>query len=574
MPAPTTLTRHVLSLTLALATIAIALAYARSRTALARLARLGGAWAAAVVPRFLSFTTFAAGAILLFSGATPPVGHRLYWLGDFLPLPIVELAHFSGSIAGIGLLILARGLQRRLDAAYHATLALLAVGVVTSILKGFDYEEALFLAALLMLLAPTRRYFYRRASIIEERFTRRWIVAIIGALAGSIVLGWLSYGGRIASGELFWEFELDRNAPRFMRATVGATIALVAFAVARLIRPARPRQIPPTPAQFQTALDIAASCRSAAAQLVVLGDKSLMFTPSGRTFVMYGVSGRSWVALGDPVGPESELDEAVTGFIDRAARAGAWPVFYKIGSEHLSTYLDFGLSVVKLGEEASVRLTDFSIEGPDRRTLRRVWKKMTSDGARFELVQGPAIEPLLPALRAVSDAWLARKATREKGFSLGRFDDDYVRRFPVGIVRVNDRVVAFANVWTSGEKAELAVDLMRFSDDAPPGVMRFLLTELMLWGRAEGWASFNLGMAPLAGLRRTLIAPMWYQVGQALYGRGERFYNFQGIRAFKEWFHPTWEPRYLANPGGALRPIVLANVAALVAGGYEGVVRR
>jgi phosphatidylglycerol lysyltransferase len=141
-------------------------------------------------------------------------------------------------------------------------------------------------------------------------------------------------------------------------------------------------------------------------------------------------------------------------------------------------------------------------------------------------------------------------------------------------VRRNGAIVAFATVWPSGCHDELEVDLMRFNAAAPPSTMRYLLTELMLWGKNTGWRWFNLGMAPLSGIRDTLIAPLWNQLGVLLYGRGERFYNFQGVRAFKEWFYPQWEPRYLANPGGAIRPLVVANIAALIAGGYEGVVRR
>ncbi len=29
--------------------------------------------------------------------------------------------------------------------------------------------------------------------------------------------------------------------------------------------------------------------------------------------------------------------------------------------------------------------------------------------------------------------------------------------------------------------------------------MDFLFVELLLWGKAEGYASFNLGMAPMSG---------------------------------------------------------------------------
>ena len=92
------------------------------------LARMVGQWVPTVVPQLLALTTFLGGAILLFSGATPAVRSRMAWINDLLPLPIVEISHFLGSVAGVGLLILARGLQRRLDAAYHLSVLLPKVG--------------------------------------------------------------------------------------------------------------------------------------------------------------------------------------------------------------------------------------------------------------------------------------------------------------------------------------------------------------------------------------------------------------------------------------------------------------
>jgi phosphatidylglycerol lysyltransferase len=196
------------------------------------------------------------------------------------------------------------------------------------------------------------------------------------------------------------------------------------------------------------------------------------------------------------------------------------------------------------------------------------------EGCSTEVLAPEQVRAVLPQLREISDEWLAAKRTREKRFSLGFFSDQYVSQYPVGVVRRDGRIVAFANLWPSGCHEELEVDLMRFSVAAPPGIMRYLLVELMLWGRREGYRWFNLGMAPLSGLRTSSIAPLWNQLGAAIFGRGERFYNFQGIREFKQWFYPVWEPQYLASPGGALRPVILANVAALIAGGLEGVVRK
>ena len=108
----------------------------KKREQLKWVTRFFGRWIPALVPHALAFTTFVGGAILLFSGATPAVHTRLAWLEDFLPLPVLEISHFLGSLAGVGLLLLARGLQQRLDAAYFLTTGLLSAGILFSLVKG------------------------------------------------------------------------------------------------------------------------------------------------------------------------------------------------------------------------------------------------------------------------------------------------------------------------------------------------------------------------------------------------------------------------------------------------------
>ena len=95
------------------------------------------------------------------------------------------------------------------------------------------------------------------------------------------------------------------------------------------------------------------------------------------------------------------------------------------------------------------------------------------------------------------------------------------------------------------------------------------MVHLMQWGKQQGYRSFSLGMAPLSGFERSPAAPLWNRLGSFLYTHGETFYNFQGLRAYKDKFHPSWESRYLAYPGGLRLPRTLADVAALIAGGYR-----
>lgn len=519
-----------------------------------------------VVPQATALLVFGAGFLLLVSGATPGAGSRLEVLAGFLPLPMLELSHLAGSAIGVLLLIVARGLLLRLDGAWHVTMWLLAAGIAASLLKGFDYEEAMLLAAALLPLWWSRAQFYRRASLLAEPTSLAWLASAAAAVGSSIWIGLLAYRHVPYANELWWQFALDGHAPRMLRASLLAVLLLGSFAALRMLAPARTPPASPAPADLERALPIIRYSPSSSAHLALLGDKSLLFSESGQAFLMYGVSRRSWVAMGDPVGEPQDMEELLWRFRDLADRAGAWSVFYEVGAEHLPFYVDAGLALSKLGEEARVPLADFSLEGGARAELRQAHRRAQRDGLSFRVVEPADTVALMPELRRISDDWLQSKSMGEKGFSLGRFSGDYLRHFPIALVEHEDAIVAFANLWQGGLREELSVDLMRHSGNAPRGVMDFLFIELMLRGKAQDYRWFNLGMAPLAGLEEHRLAPAWHKVGGFVYRHGEDFYNFAGLRQYKEKFHPEWRPRYLAAPGRLALPRVLFDVATLVSG--------
>jgi phosphatidylglycerol lysyltransferase len=96
----------------------------------------------------------------------------------------------------------------------------------------------------------------------------------------------------------------------------------------------------------------------------------------------------------------------------------------------------------------------------------------------------------------------------------------------------------------------------------------------MLWGKAQGYRWFNLGMAPLAGLDAHRLAPTWHKLGRLIHRYGEDFYNFEGLRQYKEKFQPEWRPRYLAAPGRLALPRVLLDVTTLISGGVSETLHR
>jgi phosphatidylglycerol lysyltransferase len=534
-----------------------------------KVSRAVGRWIPLVVPHVLAFTTFLCGAILLYSGATPAIHSRLRLLKDVLPLPIMEISHFLGSFAGVGLLLLARGLQQRLDAAYFLTVILLSAGSLFSLLRGLDYEEALALAIILAAFLPCRRHFYRKSSLLNAQFSPGWIATIVIVLAGSIWLGLFSHKHVKYAHELWWQFAVESDAPRFLRATVGAVSVVVLFATVKLLRPAPSAPAPLQLGDMEKARAVVAEAKEPEAHLALLGDKELLFSEHGNAFIMYGVEGCSWVALGDPVGPESEIEELAWRFRELSDRHGGWTVFYEISKDYLPLYLDLGLSFLKFGEHARVPLTTFSLEGKSRRSLRSVCNHLEKEGCALTVIPATEVADLMPELKVISDAWLAEKNVREKGFSLGFFNPAYLQQGPVAVVRKEEKIVAFANLWLGADKEELSPDLMRFLPDAPESVMEYLFLQLMLWGKQEGYRWFNLGMAPLSGLEDHALAPLWNRLGAFIFRHGEHFYNFQGLRHYKEKFDPEWEPRYLASPGGFALPRILTNIAALISAGMK-----
>lgn len=544
---------------------------------MAAIRRIGltmGRWGSAIAPQLLAFAVFVAGTILLISGALPMSRGRHELLRDLLPLPAVELSHFFGSLTGAALLLLARGLQRRLDVAYHITVILLAAGMLFSLLKGLDYEEAIILGIMLAALLACHGQFYRKASLTAQRFTPAWIGLIALVLLCSAWLGVFAYKHVNYSNSLWWEFTFRGDAPRFLRATAGAVILVLLVAVARLLVPARPKL---AVLDESTAAQIGAIVKASPrtyANLALLGDKQFILSDGEDAFIMYGVQGRTWVALGDPIGPQDEHEDLAWKFVELCDRYDGQPVFYQVDTRHLDLYMNLGMTFLKLGEEARVPLASFSLQGNARKGLRHSCNKISRDGYHFRILPTEQAPDVLDRLKHISDAWLKDKNTREKGFSMGFFDPAYIRRCPVAVVEDAAQIVAFANLWLGAGKEELSIDLTRYVPGCPDGIMDYLFVELMLWGRQEGFSWFNLGMAPLAGLPDRVLAPLWAKAGALVFRLGEHFYNFQGLRQYKDKFDPQWEPKYLACRGGLALPHVLANVAALLSGGLTGVVTR
>jgi phosphatidylglycerol lysyltransferase len=546
---------------------------ARRRSQIAAVRRLLNGMLQGVVPAVAGGLVLIGGVVLLVSSSIPRQPWRVDLLSDLVPLPFVEATHLLGSLAGVLLMVVARGLFARLAPAWWAAMALLAAGMVFSMAKGIDWEEAAILLSFIGFLAFFRELFYRPGHLEDLRPGLRWLSLVTGLLIVVAWVGFFVYRHVEYSNDLWWEFAWQGDAPRFLRAGLAvAIVAAVALADTLFNRPlpARkdPEQIPPVVRR------LVAEAPRALASLALLGDKRFLLTEAERAFIMYGVSGRSWVSLGGAIGEAGDARELIWRFRELADRHAGRVVFYGVSTDELPLYLDMGLALHKIGEVARLDLSSFSLQGPARQELRYVDRRATKEGLEFSVLPKEAVTQVMEELRGVSDAWLAGKKASEKGFSLGAFRPDYLSELDCAVLRKDGRIVAFANLMRSGGRAELAIDLMRYEAGASKILMDALFVRVALYAKEQGYAWFNLGAAPLSGLAEHRLAPTWHKVGSLIFRRGEEFYPFEGLRAYKQKFNPVWTPHYLACRGGLALPQILVDVAALIAGGRLEMIKK
>jgi phosphatidylglycerol lysyltransferase len=524
-------------------------------------------------PKIASVLVFGAGLALLSSAAQPALPYRLTKLLDAWPLGLVELSHLMASIVGVLMLLIAGGLWRRLDGAYWLTLLLLIVGAVFSLIKALDFEEATSLLIVAAFLAPCRGAFFRRSQLTAALFSGPWILGVMLALGFSVWLMLTSYAHVEYRDDLWWTILKDNDISRSFRAlAVAVVIGILALAWVSL-HPSFPTPDKATKenAAEKAALIFAASQEARGeANLLYCGDKGFIFTPSGNSFIMYRQRGSHWIAMGDPVGPVSERDEALSAFHAAADQASANPVIYAASLAMLPYLVDHGFTVRKIGEAAIIDLDAFSLDGSSRARLRQTRSRSLRDGWEVCVLPPGSLRDWT-GLKAVSDAWLQAHKGREKQFSLGRFERAYLERFPIAVVHKPDGApVAFASLWPTPDKGIIAIDLMRYCQQAPPAVMDFLFLGIIDWAKGEGFKTLDLGMTPLAGLSRRHYAPLFSKLGAAVYVWGDEIYGFKGLRAYKAKFQPKWTPVFIAASSHVSLPVALLDAALLTSGGLLG----
>ncbi|MCM3626577.1 bifunctional lysylphosphatidylglycerol flippase/synthetase MprF [Paenibacillus glycanilyticus] len=520
----------------------------------------------------LAALVFISGILLLVSAATPGSWYRMQLLEQFVTPFTMKGSHQLAVLIGLLMLMVSEGIRFRVKRAYFLAMILLLGGTLALILKGFEYEEAIFLLLVCLLLWLSKARFTREESVFTLRKTIGW-----AGISLFVMLLYLSVG--ISTNELppgmlhhaKWHTRYTLKDEELLQEGILAlAVSWIVLTVRRIFVPRLPPAPAPGPQDWEKLEKLLEKHPgNFLTHLLYMGDKSFMWTPDHKAVLAYGRMGKLLVALGDPIGDPASIRQLVRQFRDYADRYAATAVFYQVKAEQLPLYHEYGYRFFKLGEEAIVPLDQFQLSGRRKADLRSACNKYERNGFTFDILKPPFSPMLLSELRAVSDEWL--DGDKEKGFSLGTYHEAYLELAPVAVLRDNEnRVAAFASIMPVYDNNQsISIDLMRHRDGLS-GVMDVLFVHLLQWAKAEGYQVFNLGMAPLASVGESVYSYRGEQLARWVFLKGSHFYGFQGIRRFKEKFDPEWQPRYLAFPQNSFFLKLIIQVTRMISRGTGG----
>ena len=531
--------------------------------------------------RLAALLTGLMGMINIFSSVTPALAERLALLEQISPLEVRQGGHLTSALAGFALLMLSGGLLRRKRVAWLLTMLALGLSAASHVIKGLDYEEAILALALAAWLWYMRSHFHARSDPASVEQGLRALAAGLTFTMAYGVVGFYLLDRHYSVNFGFWsalrqttimftEFYNPGLQPitgfgRYFAGSIYSVGAVtIAYALLMLVRPVLVRQKASADERRRSRSIVEAYGRSSLARMTLFDDKLYWFSPGG-SVVSYVVEGRLALVLGDPIGPNEDILASISGFQDICTANDWLPAYYQTLPDTLDCYHQAGYHSLCIGQEAIVRLEDFTLAGGENKGIRSAVNRLTHLGFKAEMIEPPIAPAMLHTLRLISDEWLTMVRGSEKRFSLGWFDEDYIGNGRVMVIRSPNpgELIAFANVVPEYQLNEVNVDLMRHLPEAVKGSMDFLFTSLFEWAKANGYDTFNLGLSALSGIGDSSQDPAIERALHYVYEHINQFYNFKGLHEFKNKFHPIWSPRYLIYPSPASLPqVVLAMIRA------------
>jgi lysyl-tRNA synthetase class 2 len=537
------------------------------------------------IPVVASLLTFLIGISDVLAVFKPDLHEKLHKVNAVVPGTLTNVTRTSDVIIGLLLLMLARGLRRRKRRAWQAVLALLAFDVVVHFMHFPRVVSVSGIVAIVLLAVLLYRHedFYA----VGDPRTRRTVVQVFVGLVVmdfAIGLGYLALGPLAGSytvpqclqdvlqelvgiyGPVQWVSDSRGDLYHLLTSTLGAFTLVVTIYV--FLRSARPRaRLAAADAVKIRALLDRHGDRDSLGYFALRDDKSVIWSPSGKSGICYRVVAGVMLAAGDPLGDPEAWPGAIAEFLSEAARHAWRPAVMGCSEHGAEVWCREGdLTALELGDEAIVNVADFSLSGRQMRNVRQMVNRVSKNGYAAEVRRvGDIPRQELDRIIREADNWRGTQVERGFSMALGRLgapgDENcvLVTATENGVLKA---VLHFVPWGTDG----LSLDLMRRDKTAQAGLNDFLIVEAIKGAPGLGVKRVSLNFAMFrAALERgeRIGAGPVLKAWRGLLVFLSRWFQIESLYKFNAKFSPVWEPRFFVYPGG--RDVPRIAIAALEA---------
>src|SRR5215470_6819121 len=510
--------------------------------------------------------------------------HRLHRIMPFVPGVLTNVTFTADVIIGLLLLMLSHGLRRRKRRAWQAASLLLAFSVLIHLVHAPYLVPGVVSAVLLAGLLSYRDEFY---AVGDPR--TRWLAVRVFAclLIADVAIGlaymlmvhglardyslWqrivhTTYGLVGVTGPVHFVPEGRGDFFNILTSSLGVFTLLVTGYL--FLRPAKQR-VRLTQQDDREIRELLRKHgdRDSLGYFTLRNDKSVIWSPTGKSCVGYRVVSGVMLASGDPIGDPEAWPGAIHAFLDEAARHAWAPAV--MGCSELGAEIwcrEGNLTALELGDEAIVEVSSFSLQGRQMRNVRQMAARVCRQGYEAQirrLSEVPAEEVERLVRRA--DSW--RGSPTERGFSmaLGRVGGPGDGECVIATATENGVLRGLLHFVPWGSDG-LSLDLMRRERTAQPGVNDFLIVEAIRAASALGIKRISLNFAVFrSALERgeRIGAGPVLRIWRRFLIFISRWFQIESLYKFNAKFCPVWVPRFFVFPG--TKDAVRVGVAALEA---------
>ncbi|MGP8059601.1 MAG: bifunctional lysylphosphatidylglycerol flippase/synthetase MprF [Acidimicrobiales bacterium] len=522
------------------------------------------------VRRIAGFAIFVTGLVDLLLALRPPLHGHLHDVTQVLPLGVVQAAGALVALAGIGLMMLARGVLRGQRRSWLVAVALLTATLVLHLAHGASFAGLAVTAVVLVFLVVQQRRF---GATTDQGSLRSALVTLVagGVVAVVVATIVIEVTGRVHHHPIpSWPLVLAASGERLVGlSTIGLPdstddwvspsllavgVALVLVALYLLTRPVVDRRLSSgraVPARYAAeirARDIVRRHGTGTLDYFALRDDKQWFFHRD-SLVAYAVYGGVCLVSPDPIGPVTERGHVWDAFRRYCDRNGWGVAVMAAAEEWLPIYRDSGMRHLYIGDEAVVDVPRFSLSGGKMKGLRQAVNRVERNGYTVRFLDPSRLSPD-EGSPLVDLMGRNRRGEHERGFSmvLGRVFDPRDTGLLLTVVDGPDgEPAAMCQFVPSQAINGYSLDLMRRDPgEHPNGLVDFALCSTIDHLREQGARGLSLNFA---AMRSTLEG----ETGDGLTQRVERWalrrmsgvLQIESLWRFNAKYEPSWLPRYI-----------------------------